>query len=144
MDEQPSGPRFAIPTWVWIIAILAVILGLQLFFNGRFSGPEDIPLTSVAKMIENGEVERIEVSGNKVTVFHEDGTSENSVKEEGSVIEQFINLGVTEEELSETDIEFQDPSTWNTVLTIAISLGPVLLLIWIFSRSFRQMQGIMQ
>ena len=141
MDEQPSGPRFKIPTWVWIIAILAIILGLQLFLNGRFSGPEDIPLTSVAKMIENGEVERIEVSGNKVTVFHEDGTSQNSVKEEGSVIEQFINLGVTEEELSETEIEFQDPSTWNTVFTIAISLGPVLLLIWIFSRSFRQMQG---
>jgi cell division protease FtsH len=141
MDEQPSGPRFSVPTWVWIIAILAVILGLQLWLNGRFSGPEDIPLTDVARMIENGEVESVEVSGNRVTVTTEDGTSQNSVKEEGSVLEQFRNLGVTEEALNETDIQFEDPSTWNTVLTIAISLGPVLLLIWIFSRSFRQMQG---
>ena len=141
MDEQPSGPRFSIPTWVWIIAILAVILGLQLWLNGRFSGPEDIPITDVAQMIENGEVESVEVSGNRVTVTNEDGTSQSSVKEEGSVIEQFRNLGVTEEALNQTDIQFEDPSTWNTVLTIAISLGPVLLLIWIFSRSFRQMQG---
>lgn len=141
MDEQPSGPRFSVPTWVWIIAILAVILGLQLWLNGRFSGPEDIPLTDVAQMIENGEVETVEVSGNQVTVTNEDGTSQNSVKEEGSILEQFRNLGVTEEALNQTNIVFEDPSTWNTVLTIAISLGPVLLLIWIFSRSFRQMQG---
>lgn len=141
MDEQPSGPRFSVPTWVWIIAILAVILGLQLWLNGRFSGPEDIPLTDVAQMIENGEVESVEVSGNRVTVTTEDGATQNSVKEEGSILEQFRNLGVTEEALNQTDILFEDPSTWNTVLTIAISLGPVLLLIWIFSRSFRQMQG---
>ena len=92
-------------------------------------------------MIENGDVESIEVSGNGITVNHSDGTSQSSVKEEGSVIEQFRNLGVSEEALSSTDIQFEDPSTWNTVLTIAISIGPVLLLIWIFSRSFRQMQG---
>lgn len=141
MDEQPSGPRFSVPTWVWIIAILAVILGLQLWLNGRFSGPEDIPLTDVAQMIGNGDVESVEVSGNRVTVTKEDGTTQSSVKEEGSIIEQFRNLGVTEESLNQIDIQFEDPSTWNTVLTIAISLGPVLLLIWIFSRSFRQMQG---
>lgn len=141
MDEQPSGPRFSIPTWVWIIAVLAVILALQFFINGQFQRPDDIPITDVAAMIEEGNVEKINVNGNQLEVIHEDGTSHSSVKEEGSVLEQFRNLGVSEESLSVTAIEFNDPSTWNTVLTIAISLGPVLLLIWIFSRSFRQMQG---
>ncbi len=141
MDEEPSGRRFNIPTWVWIVAVLAVILALQFFISDRFQGPEDIPITDVAAMIEDGNVESISVKGNRLEVLHEDGTSISSVKEEGSVIEQFRNLGVTEEALSSTDIVFNDPSTWNTVITIAISLGPVLLLIWIFSRSFRQMQG---
>ncbi len=141
MDEQPSGPRFSIPTWVWIIVVLAVILGLQFWFSGNFSGPEDVPLTDVAALIESGKAESIEVSRNQVTATLEDGTTQTSVKEEGSVIEQFRLLGVTEEAISATDIEIKDQSTWNTVLTIAISIGPVLLLIWIFSRSFRQMQG---
>ncbi len=141
MDEQPSGPRFNIPTWVWIVAVLAVILALQFFISDRFQGPDDIPITDVATMIEEGDVEKISVNGNQMEIVHDDGTSHSSVKEEGSVIEQFRNLGVSEEALSTTDIEFNDPSTWNTVLTIVISLGPVLLLIWIFSRSFRQMQG---
>ena len=50
-------------------------------------------------------------------------------------------LGVSTETLSTTDIEFEDPSTWNTILTLTISLGPVLLLIWVFSRSFKRLQG---
>ena len=30
MDEQPNENRPSVPTWVWIITIFAVILGLQL------------------------------------------------------------------------------------------------------------------
>jgi cell division protease FtsH len=141
MDEQPSGPRFSIPTWVWIIAILAAILAVQFWVSGRFSGPDKAPLADIAAVIESGDVEKAEVEGNKVTAYLSDGTIISSVKDEGSVIEQLANMGVSEEQLATTPIFFNDPSTWNTLLTIAISLGPVLLLIWIFSRSFRQMQG---
>lgn len=141
MDEQPSGPRFSIPTWVWIIAILVIILGLNLWLRDSFSGPEDIPLNKVAEMIEAGDIESIEVRGNSLTIIKQDSTTQGSVKEEGSLLEQLSNLGVSEEDLRSTDIVVSDPSTWNTLLTIVISLGPVLLLIWIFSRSFRQMQG---
>ena len=44
MDEQPNDNRPHIPTWVWILTIFAVILGLQLWLSGRFSGPEQISL----------------------------------------------------------------------------------------------------
>ncbi len=141
MEEEPSGPRFKVPSWVWIIAILAAILVVQFWVSGRFDGPEKAPLADVAAAIENGQVEKIEVDGNKVTVFHADGNIITSVKDEGSLIEQLANLGVTEEQLAATPIFFNDPSAWNTLFTIVISLGPVILLIWIFSRSFRQMQG---
>ena len=141
MDEQPSEPRFKIPTWVWIIAILAAILAVQFWVSGRFNGPEKAPLADVAAAIESGDVEKSEVDGNKVTAFLSDGTIIISVKDEGSVLEQLANMGVSEEQLATTPIFFNDPSGWNTLFTIAISLGPVLLLIWIFSRSFRQMQG---
>ena len=141
MEEQPSGPRFKVPTWVWIIAILAAILVVQFWVSGRFDGPEKAPLSDVAAAIESGEVEKIEIDGNKVTVYLADGNIVSSVKDEGSLLEQLANLGVSEEELAATPIFFNDPSAWNTLFTIAISLGPVLLLIWIFSRSFRQMQG---
>ena len=52
-------------------------------------------------------------------------------------------FGITEEVLAENGVEWinNDQSTWNTLFTIIISIGPVLLLIWIFTRGFRQMQG---
>ena len=102
MDEQPSGPRLQIPIWAWIIAILAIVLAVQFWLSGTFSGPDDVPLTDIAAMIESGEVERIQVRGNEVTAIAEDGTTHKSVKDEGSVTEQFLNLGVSEEALSHT------------------------------------------
>jgi len=142
MEEQPSGPRFSIPTWVWIIAILGIILGLNLWLNGRFSGPEDIPLTDVANLIEDGTVKRIEIRDNSLTVVNNDGTTHSSTKEEGSsTIEQLGFLGVSEETLRSIEIEVSDSSTQNTLITLAITLGPVILIIWIFMRMFRQMQG---
>jgi cell division protease FtsH len=141
MDEQPSSPRNPIPTWVWIIVILVVILGLQFWISGRFEGPESIPLVELAQAINNGEVDEITVSGSKLTVEMGDGRTLSSVKDEGSVIEQLGNLGVPQETLSTTTIYFSDPSGWNTFISIALSVGPVLLLIWIFTRGFRQMQG---
>ncbi len=141
MEEKPSGPRLKIPTWAWIIVILGVILGLQFWLSGRFSAPPPVPLTDVVTLINDGEVTDIEVIGNKVTVTTEDGESVTTIKDEGSVIEQLGNLGISEETLSTTPIFFNDPSAWNTIITILISVGPVILLIWIFTRSFRQMQG---
>jgi cell division protease FtsH len=116
-------------------------LVLQFWVSGRFETPDTIPLSEVAGYMKSGEVEEVNINGNKVTVDLEDGTQLSSVKDEGSVLEQFIALGVAEEVLSMTPIFFNDPSAWNTVFTIMISLGPILLIIWIFSRSFRQMQG---
>ena len=141
MEDKPSGPRFAIPTWAWIIVILGLILGLQFWLSGRFSAPPPVPLSDVVTLINDGDVTEIEVNGNKVTVTTEDGEAITTIKDEGSVIEQLGNLGISEETLSTTPIFFNDPSAWNTIITILISVGPVILLIWIFSRSFRQMQG---
>ena len=143
MDEQ-SGPRNPIPAWAWIIAILVIILGLQLYLSRRFSAPEQVPLSTVVTEIQNGNVSKIEVSGDKLDVFLKEPaeTVVSSTKESGVALTTTLtNLGVTEEQLASFDFNPTDQSTWNTLISIALSLGPVLLLLWIFSRGFRQMQG---
>jgi cell division protease FtsH len=141
MDEQPSGPRFKIPSWAWIIVILGVILGLQFWLSGRFSAPPPVPLTEVVGLINDGEVEKIDVNGNKVLVTLNNGDEITTVKGDGDFLEQLTNLGISGETLRSTKISFNEPPAWNTLLTIAITIGPILLLVWIFSRGFRQMQG---
>jgi cell division protease FtsH len=142
MDEQPTRPRSPIPTWVWIVTILAIILVLNLWLTNRFSGPEDISLADVASHLTAGRVELIEVRGNRLSVTLVGNPARlGSVKDEGSVFEQFALLGVPAEILNQAPIFIKDATGWNTFLSIALSIVPVLLLIWLFTRGFRQMQG---
>lgn len=143
MDEQPNNSRPTIPAWVWILGIFAVILGLQLWLSGRFSGPEPVGLQEVVSLIQNNQVESIAVVGDRIEVTKKDGSVVSAVKHSrDSLTETLQFYGVTAEELATLDnFVVRDQSTWNNLFTIVLSIGPVLLLIWIFSRGFRQMQG---
>ncbi|MFW5942209.1 MAG: ATP-dependent zinc metalloprotease FtsH [Chloroflexota bacterium] len=141
MDERPN-PRPSIPAWAWILAILAIILGLQLFLSRRFNSPEEIPLSEVVAYIENEQVEKIVVNGNSLDVTLQDGTQFSSTKEpDVGFMDTLAALEVPVEQRNSFEFEPNDQSGWNTFLSIALSLAPVLLLIWIFSRGFRQMQS---
>ncbi len=141
MDDQPNENRPNIPTWVWILALFAIILGVQLWLSGRFSGPEQISLQEVADYIRDDKVEQISVTGDRLQVTLTDGRTLGAVKSPSdSLIETFEYYGISAEDLS-NKLVVHDQSTWNTLLSLAFTIGPILLLLWIFSRSFRQMQG---
>ena len=144
MEEKPSGNRPAIPTWAWILGIFAVILGLQLWLSGRFSGPDQIGLDEAMAMIESGEVETITITGSSLKLTMKDGSEVSTTFDSRSAPEEVLTyFGITEEVLAENGVQWvnNDQSAWNSLLTIVLSIGPVLLLIWIFTRGFRQMQG---
>ena len=141
MDDQQNDNRPSIPTWVWIITIFAVILGLQLFLSGRFSGPEQITLQEMADYIRAGEVEQLTVSGDRLQILLDDDRTFGAVKSPSdSLFETFEFFGISAADLN-NNMMVRDQSTWNTLTSILLGVGPVLLLIWIFMRGFRQMQG---
>lgn len=141
MDEQQNENRPGIPTWVWIVTIIAVILGLQLWLNGKFSGPEQITLQEVANHITAGEVKQLTVTGDRLQVELKDGRIFGSAKSPSdSLVETFEFFGISADALN-NNLVIHDQSTWNNIITLAVMVLPVLLLIWIFSRGLRQMQG---
>jgi cell division protease FtsH len=143
MEEQPNDSRPNIPAWVWILGIFAVILGLQLWLSGRFSGPDQVGMQEVVNLIKSGQVRSISLTGDRLEVTKNDNTVVSAHKHSrDSMTETWEFYDVTPEELASLD-EFvvRDQSAWNNLFTIVLSIGPVILLIWIFSRGFRQMQG---
>ncbi len=142
MDEQPKGTRPSIPIWVWILGVFAIILGLQLWMNGQFNRPESASLQEVMAAIENGQVDSIAITGDRMEVEMNDGTVISTTKPpKDSLAELFDYYGITSEQLEDVALTVNDQSMWNNLFTIVISIGPILLLIWIFSRGFSQMQG---
>lgn len=144
MDEQPQNNRPSIPTWVWIIGVFAIILGLNLFLSGRFNGPDQSSLQDFFALVKNGDADVIIVTGDKLEAKNGEETVAVAYKSaDDSLTETLEYYGVTEAALSEegVDLVVRDQSTWNNLFSIVLTLGPLLLLIWIFSRGFRQMQG---
>ena len=144
MNEQPENNRPSIPIWVWILGVFALILGVQLWMNGSFQGPEQISLPETMTYIKEGDVKSIEITGDTIRITRNDGTESATTMDAASSLEETLSyFGVTKEILAENNITLtvKDQSTWNTLFTIGLSIIPVLLIIWLFTRGFRQMQG---
>ena len=145
MEEQnPNENRPSIPTWVWVLGVFALILGLQLFLNGRFNGPDQVPFQEIVTRIEGDQVKQISQTGSRLEVTLKDDTVLATYKDNQEGLTETLGFyGITAEVLDEKNIDLivRDQSAWNNFFTIFLSIGPVLLLIWIFTRGFRQMQG---
>lgn len=142
MDEQPTRNSGGVPTWVWIITGLAIVLGIQLWLSGRFNGPEEISLSEYMDRVKSGEINEIIVRGDRLIAEYANGESVSASKGTADSLKDLFELyGVTEERLNRVDIQYNNLEGWNTFLSIAFSILPILLLIWIFTRGFRQLQG---
>lgn len=144
MEEQQRPARPQIPFWGWILGIIVIVMVVQLFIRGEFKAADEITMGEVANLMIEDEVNEIEykVSGNKIILTWPDETQRSSAKspEEG-FFKQMIALGVSAEQYRERNILEPDTSTMRGLFNVLLTLGPILLIIWIFSRSFRQMQG---
>jgi cell division protease FtsH len=145
-DQQPNDSRPSIPTWVWILGVFALILGLNLVLSGRINGPDQIPIQEVVSLIESDSVQMITVVGSRleVTLNDSEGTIKAAYKDTSDgLVDTLGYYGITSEVLADKGIELvvRDQSTWNNFINIAFTLGPFLLLIWFFTRGFRQIQG---
>ena len=140
MDEQQQS-RSPIPPWMWIVGLIVIFIGLQYWASGQFNSPDQIAISEVARYMQNGEIDKLEIRGNRMTVTLQDGSTFASAKEGTNIFEMFRDMGVTQEAMISTNIIIQDQSGWNTIMTILISFVPILILIWFFTRGFRQMQS---
>lgn len=149
MDEQQNENRPSVPTWVWIITVFAVVLGLQLLFSGKLSGPEEISQQQFFDLVRNGEVDTIILNGDRLEANRIDASQDIitvgvTTKDSQSSLEEVLSYNELDQtELADLGVEVQvrNQSLRNNLFSIIITIGPVLLLIWIFSRGFRQMQG---
>lgn len=142
MDEQQNN-RSTIPPWVWIVTAILLILGAQIIFSGGLNTNEVIPFSEVVAYVEDQSVERLTVSGNRLTVILKNGSTYASVKDEGAdIFQQLQASGVDTAIIGSAPIYINDASGRTTFFSILFSVGPIILLIWIFSRGLRQMQGV--
>ena len=127
-----------------LVYILIVVAVAVLFYSASQSAdrPEERGLTEVAALIRTGDVTRIVVSGDQLTVQLTDKTVFVSQKEEDvNLTTSLMRLGVTPELLAKVELKISPPSDMSGWLTVLGTVLPLLLIGGLFVMILRQAQG---
>ena len=127
------------------VYLLILVAAAALFLNvyGPNERPQSISLSDVARQIERGEVARIDVRGERLQLFSQ-GSDQPlaSRKEEGVALTRTLEgMGVSEERLSQVEINVQPPSNSGNWFALIINLLPLILIAGLFLFLFRQSQS---
>ncbi len=120
----------------WAIVFLIGAAILTTIFP--ISSLTKVPISDVINRANNGEVSKLEISGDdvKVTVKGEESPTEESTKEDSSIYEQGLNTDAP----VEVTIKPSD-GTLDLIINLAIMILPTLALIGFFMFMMRQAQG---
>ena len=128
---------------VYLLLFVAIIAMVVYSFSQRGTTSE-VSINQLAEDIKNQRVTKIEEDDNRLKVTYKDLTEALSTKEAtATLIEQLLNLGVTQEQLhpDRIGVLIKPPSAWLGVLTALGYILPFMILIGAFFFIFRQAQG---
>lgn len=140
----PRKPKVK-TSWKNILIYLFLFLFLVFMFMGfnqpsPFSNVEQVPLSTVLKDVKQDKVEKIEVSGNKLTVHYQKSDKVvETFKEPGANVYQLLNdSGISTDK---AQIVIKDETAFNNWVGILGTILPVLLMVGFFYFIFRQARG---
>jgi cell division protease FtsH len=128
-----------------VYVLIIVALGAFLYTSivrRSTTQPETIPIAEVARMVRDGDVERISIKEDRITVITTNNASVQSRKElDTGLVETLRNLGVTTEQLRAVEVTVEAPRFWENWSGILLALLPLILLGAFFFFILRQAQG---
>ncbi len=122
--------------FVYVIIGVA-ILGLALFFSSSVSTkPTDVSLSKAIEQAKAGDVDHIDVTGDKLDIYLKDGSHEQSFKEQNTPL---TNYGI---DYAKVKINTKNPDGNGTHwLDIVLAFAPIMIIIGFFYFMMRQAQG---
>jgi cell division protease FtsH len=130
-----------------VLLIFLIISSIFALFVGPAKEIKEISLTQLVREINQGNIKKIIVINDNLSIFHIDGTELKSRKETGiGITESLINLGVNEEKLKAIEVQIKEKDDpWIWLGPLIFFLFPLLLFILFFFFIFRQAKvGAMQ
>ncbi len=128
---------------VGALFVFMLITALYLAISGDGKTIPEVPISDLAKSVSVGEVKKIVVEGDKLTITYQNDETKTAKKEVSSALSQTLfNYGVTSEALAKTNIEIKDESGFMYWLVNLLPfLLPILFILIFFWYISRQMKG---
>jgi cell division protease FtsH len=126
---------------------LLILVAVSALFMQMAQQPKQtniIPISKVAQSVQAGTVKKISVSGNTLTITYKDGGPQESAlrpSREVGVEETLRTLGVAPEKMLAVDIVYEQQAQWESLLTLAGTLLPLIFIGALFFFLMRQAQA---
>ncbi len=124
------------------VLVFMLITAAYLAITGDEKVTPEVSISDLAKSVSVGEVKKILVSGEKLTITYGNDEIKTAKKEVGSTLSQTLyNYGVTSEAIAKTGIQIKDESGFVfvllNVLPFLLPIVFILLFFWYVSRQVR-------
>ncbi len=144
-NKNSKNGSFLNKLWTAFFVFLAFTALYSILVDKKSSKPEDISLSFLSTLINQGEVSSILVEGDKLSIVLNDEAKTEYVSKkerEASLTETLSNYGVETSALAKTDIEIKSESGFGFwLLNIIPILIPVLFIVIFFWFLMRQAKG---
>lgn len=131
-------------SYMFYLLLFVAIIAMVVYSFSQRASTSEISINQVAEDIKNQRITKIEEDEDRLRITYKDLTETISTKEAtATLIEQLLNLGVTQEQLGPDKIKIiiKPPSAWLGIITALGYIFPFILLIAAFFFIFRQAQG---
>ena len=127
--------------FIYLLILVAIIAIFFTFFSGSIGGNKEISISDVIRMAGSGELESIEVGGDKLTVLSNSGETFESRKEQGSSIVELLEAAEIDPLVSRTDITVKGSSGLSNFFGLILNFLPLIIFGAILLFMIRQAQG---
>lgn len=122
--------------------VFAMIVALYSIVSPTGKDVKEVSISELARSVSAGEVKKIEVAGEKLTVTRKDDTEEKSKKEtESSLSDTLANYGVKPEAISAVDISIRNESGFAywffNILPFALPVLVIVFFVWMLTRQVK-------
>ena len=128
-------------SFIYLLIVVAIIAIFFTLFSDPLGGSREVPISEVIRMAGSGELESIEVSGDRLTVVSNNGETLTSRKEEGSSIVELLESANIDPLVSRTNVTVKGSSGLSNVFGLLLNFLPLIIFGAILLFMVRQAQG---
>ncbi len=128
-------------SFIYLLIVVAIVAIFFTLFSDPLGGSREIPISEVVRMAGSGELESIEVSGDRLTVTSSNGETMTSRKEEGSSVVELLESANIDPLVSRTNVTVKGSSGLSNLFGLLLNFLPLIIFGAILLFMVRQAQG---
>ncbi len=128
-------------SFIYLLIVVAIIAIFFTLFSDPLGGSREVPISEVIRMAGSGELESIEVNGDRLTVVSNNGETLTSRKEEGSSIVELLESANIDPLVSRTNVTVKGSSGLSNLFGLLLNFLPLIIFGAILLFMVRQAQG---